>query len=251
MVVRVLFFGVLRELTGLQEELADIPAGTTISALFGNYASRFETLAKARPSILFARNQEFVTGETELTEQDEVAFLPPVSGGSSCESAVESGEDYFLTAERDGHFFGLTRHPIDSHALARRLQRPEDGGVIVFEGVVRNNTKGRLTSHLEYECYEVMAIRQMEQIGIEIAAKHAIGRIAIVHRLGRLAIGEASVSIIATAPHRQAAFQAALDGINRLKREVPIWKKEFFEDGAVWVEGEWDENLPGRQKTSR
>jgi molybdopterin synthase catalytic subunit len=94
-----------------------------------------------------------------------------------------------------------------------------------------------------------MAIRQMEQIGLEIAGSHPIGRIAMVHRLGRLEIGEASVAIIASAPHRQAAFQAALDGINRLKREVPIWKKEFFEDGAVWVDGEWDEKLRG-QSTS-
>jgi molybdopterin synthase catalytic subunit len=116
----------------------------------------------------------------------------------------------------------------------------------VFEGVVRNNTKGRKTRFLEYECYEAMAIQQMEQIGLEIAAAHAIGRIAMVHRLGRLEIGEASVSIVVSAPHRQAAFQAALDGINRLKREVPIWKKEFFEDGAIWVEGEWDEKLRGQ-----
>lgn len=251
MVVRVLFFGVLRDLTGLEEELADVPAGTTISALFGNYASRFETLATARPSILFARNREFVTGETELTERDEVAFLPPVSGGSQPASAIGNEEDYFLGSERGGHFFALTRRPINSNAIAKRLQRPEDGAVIVFEGVVRNNTKGRATNHLEYECYEPMAVRQMEQIGLEIAAAYAVGRIAMVHRLGRLEIGEASVSIIATAPHRQPAFQAALDGINRLKREVPIWKKEFFEDGAVWVEGEWDENLPGRQKISR
>ena len=248
MVVRVLFFGFLRDLTGIQEDLANVPAGTTVSSLFSEYAGRFETLAKARPSILFARNQEFVTGETELTEDDEVAFLPPVSGGSAPVTGANEGS-YLLTAGRDGHFFALTRAAIDSRALVGALQRPEDGAVIVFEGVVRNNTKGRLTRHLEYECYAPMAIRQMEEIGLEIAAKHAIGRIGMVHRLGRLEIGEASVSIIATAPHRQAAFQAALDGINRLKREVPIWKKEYFDDGAIWVEGDWDENLPGRQKT--
>jgi molybdopterin synthase catalytic subunit len=248
-VVRVLFFGVLRDLTGLQEDLADIPVGTTISDLFSNYAGRFETLAVARPSILFARNQEFVTGETELAEQDEVAFLPPVSGGSTPLTDVGAEkQSYLVTAMRDGHFFALTRSVIDSRALVSRLQRPEDGAVIVFEGVVRNNTKGRLTRYLEYECYAPMAIRQMEQIGMEIAAAHAIGHIAMVHRLGRLEIGEASVSIVATAPHRQAAFRAALDGIDRLKREVPIWKKEFFEDGAIWVEGDWDDNLPGRRK---
>ena len=251
MVVRVLFFGVLKDFTGFQEDLADIPAGTTVSDLFSKYAGRFETLAQARPSILFARNQEFVTGDAELAEQDEVAFLPPVSGGSSPLPATPEEQTYLLTARRDGHFFALTRSVIDSKALTGELQRPEDGAVIVFEGVVRNNTKGRLTRHLEYECYAPMAIRQMEQIGMEITKAHAIGRLAMVHRLGRLEIGEASVSIVVTAPHRQAAFQAALDGINRLKREVPIWKKEFFEDGAVWVEGDWDDNLPGRQKTSR
>jgi molybdopterin synthase catalytic subunit len=153
----------------------------------------------------------------------------------------------FLAETRpEGHLFALTRSQIDSQPLVRAMQRGEDGAVVVFEGVVRNNTKGRPTRFLEYECYESMALRRMEQIVMEIARAHAVGRIAIVHRLGRLEIGEASVAVIVTAPHRQAAFQAALEGINRLKREVPIWKKEFFEDGAVWVEGEWDETLRAR-----
>lgn len=150
----------------------------------------------------------------------------------------------FLAETRpEGNLFALTRSQIDSQPLVRAMQRGEDGAVVVFEGVVRNNTKGRPTRFLEYECYESMALRQMEQIGMEIARAHGVGRIAIVHRLGRLEIGEASVAVIVTAPHRLAAFQAALESINRLKREVPIWKKEFFEDGAVWVEGEWDETL--------
>jgi molybdopterin synthase catalytic subunit len=132
---------------------------------------------------------------------------------------------------------------IDSRRLVEQLQRPEDGAVVVFEGVARNNTKGRPTAHLEYECYEQMAIQQMARIGNEIASQFAIGRLGIVHRLGRLEIGEASVVVVATAPHRKPAFDAALEGINRLKREVPIWKREFFTDGAVWVDGEWDEKL--------
>jgi MoaE-MoaD fusion protein len=164
-----------------------------------------------------------------------------------------TGDEPKFLAEirREGHLFALTRFQIDSQALVGELQRGEDGAVVVFEGVVRNNTKGRPTRFLEYECYESMALRQMEQIGMEIAQAHALGRISIVHRLGRLEIGEASVSVIVTAPHRQAAFQAALEGINRLKREVPIWKKEHFEDGAVWVEGEWDATLRAGQKTER
>ncbi len=200
--------------------------------LFEAYSQRFETLRDKRPSILFARNREFATPDTALAENDEVAFLPPVSGGSDP-----------LIRESPGQFFAITREVIDSRALAHRLQRPEDGAVVVFEGAVRNNTKGRPTAYLEYECYEQMAIEHIERIGREIAAQFAIGRIGMIHRLGRLEIGEASVAVVVTAPHRTAAFQAALEGINRLKREVPIWKKEYFADGAVWVDGEWDERL--------
>ena len=166
-----------------------------------------------------------------MEDNDEVAFLPPVSGGSG---------------GGDGHIFEIVRTAIDSEELVNRLQRPEDGAVVVFEGVVRNNTKERATTHLEYECYEAMAKEQMALIGREIAGQFAIGRLGIVHRLGRLEIGEASVVIVATAPHRKPAFDAALEGINRLKKEVPIWKKEFFADGAVWVDGEWDDKLLAR-----
>jgi molybdopterin synthase catalytic subunit len=232
MQVRVLFFGILKDIVGTAEETLQVSPGITLAGLFECYAERFATLRNKRSSILLARNQEFSTPETELAEGDEVAFLPPVSGGS-------------LREIRDpaGHHFALTRDVIDSRQLAAALQRPEDGAVVVFDGVVRNNTKGRQTNHLEYECYESMALQQMARIGREIADQFAIGHIGIVHRLGRLAIGEASVTVIATAPHRKAAFEAAFEAINRLKREVPIWKKEFFADGAVWIDGEWDDRL--------
>ncbi len=230
--VKVLFFGVLKDLVGKAEESVDLPAGTTLETLFSRYSQRYETLNSKRPSILFARNQEFAKPDTVLNENDEVAFLPPVSGGSG------SGGD--------SHIFEIVRESIDSRELVKKLQRAEDGAVVVFEGVVRNNTKGRPTIYLEYECYEAMAKQQMARIGREIAGQFAIGRIGMVHRLGRLEIGEASVVVVATAPHRKPAFDAALEGINRLKREVPIWKKEFFADGAVWVDGEWDDKLLGR-----
>ncbi len=112
--------------------------------------------------------------------------------------------------------------------------------------MVRNNTKGRATAFLEYNAYEEMALKQMKRIASEIAGQYELGRIGMVHRLGRLAIGEASVAIVVTAPHRKAAFAAALEGIDRVKREVPIWKKEFFEDGEEWVEGEWGPELAQR-----
>ena len=227
--VRVLFFGVLKDLVGKAEDTIDVPPNATVGSVFEHYADRIATLRDRRPSILFARNRDFSTGDTRVSENDEIAFLPPVSGGSE-ESAAR-------------HHFSLTREPIDSGRLARELQRHEDGAVVVFEGVVRNNTKGRPTLYLEYECYESMALQQMIRIGNEVAGKFPIGRIGVMHRLGRLEVGEASVAVIATAPHRKAAFEAAFEAINRLKREVPIWKKEFFADGAVWVDGEWDEKL--------
>lgn len=243
--VKVLFFGVLKEITGLANDEVELEAGSTVGSVFALYAERYETLKHSRPSILFARNHEFSTPAAALEDNDEVAFLPPVSGGSGLNESTR-----FLKEIRDpaGHLFALTRSEINSQRLAREIQRPQDGAVATFEGIVRNNTKGRATRYLEYECYEAMALPQMAAIGREIAGKLTIGRLAIVHRLGRLEIGEASVAIIATAPHRKPAFDAALEGINRLKREVPIWKKEFFEDGEVWVDGEWDELLLSGQK---
>ena len=229
--VRVLFFGVLKDIVGHAEESAEIQPNSTVASLFEDYARRFETLGDKRPSILFARNREFATGDTLLSENDEVAFLPPVSGGTGRAPETRAG------------MFALTREAINVQQLSRDVQRPEDGAVVVFEGVVRNNTKRRETTHLEYECYEEMALEQMRRIGEEVAARFAIGRVGIVHRLGRLQVGEASVVVVTSAPHRKPAFEAAFEAINRLKREVPIWKKEFFKDGAVWVDGEWDETL--------
>lgn len=230
--VRVLFFGVLKDIVGRAEESLDVQPDCTLGNLFEMYSERFETLRDKRPSILFARNREFATPEIVLADDDEVAFLPPVSGGSEP-----------IIFDPGGNVFAITREEIDSQNFARSIQRPDDGAIVVFQGVVRNNTKGRSTDYLEYECYEQMALEQMARIGEEIAAQFAISRIGVIHRLGRLQIGEASVAVVATAPHRKAAFEAAFECINRLKREVPIWKKEFFTDGAVWVDGEWDERL--------
>jgi molybdopterin synthase catalytic subunit/molybdopterin converting factor small subunit len=251
-IVRVLFFGVLKDVTGIREEAVSFPEGTSLAEVFAHYAQRFETLKSARPSILFARNREFCTPDVVLMQDDEVAFLPPVSGGSGILATTpgQGGSFSHVIEDPAGHVFALTRSRLESQIYAHQLQRGEDGAVVVFEGVVRNNTKGRATRFLEYECYEEMAVGQMARIGREIALEFQIGRIALIHRLGRLGIGEASVAVIVTAPHRRSAFEAALSGINRLKREVPIWKKEFFEDGAVWVEGEWDERLPGRITSS-
>jgi molybdopterin converting factor subunit 1 len=233
--IRVLFFGVLSDVVGRREDSLEIPAGGSLGSVFEHYAAQFPRLREMASSVVLARNQEFAAMSAPLSEGDEVAFLPPVSGGSG----VYTHE----IADAAGNFFALTRDPIDGTGLARRLLRGEDGAFVNFEGVARNNTKGRPTRYLEYECYAPMAIKMMAQIGAEIAAGQPIGRIAMVHRLGRIEIGETSVAVVVSAPHRKPAFEAALEGINRLKRLVPVWKKEYFVDGEVWVDGEWDDSV--------
>jgi molybdopterin synthase catalytic subunit len=225
----------LREIAGTGSHEADFPEGTDLAAVFHAYATRFPRFQEMSRSIVVARNQEFADLATKIAEGDEIAFLPPVSGGTAQDP---------LELQDGAIYCALTRHTIDSRALIAKLLSGAEGAVITFEGTVRNHTKGRPTRYLDYECYEAMALKLMGQIAREIAAAYPILRIAMVHRLGRLLIGETSVAIIVTAPHRRAAFDAAHEGINRLKKIVPIWKKEHFADGEVWVEGEWSENVP-------
>jgi len=134
--------------------------------------------------------------------------------------------------------YQLVREPIDTAALARHVRAPEDGATVTFDGFVRNQSHNRPTLHLDYEAYESMALAKMREIGVQLHEKYSIHRVAMVHRLGRLGIGDTSVFIAVSAPHRAAAFDACRFAIDTLKRTVPIWKKEYFEDGAVWAEGE-------------
>jgi MoaE-MoaD fusion protein len=238
--VKVLFFGMLKDIVGRSEDNIEVADGARVQSVFLHYANDFPRLTDLEPSIVLACNQQFCDGSAAVQEGDEIAFLPPVSGGSGY-----SGRYTHEIHDADtGCFFALTRETIDTPALTRELLRGEDGAIVDFEGLVRNNTKGRATRFLDYECYEPMAVKMMAEIGREILATHLIGRIAMVHRLGRLQIGEASVAVVVTSPHRKPAFEAALEAINRLKRIVPIWKKEHFVDGEVWVEGEWDQSVP-------
>lgn len=220
MKVKVLFFGLIHDLTGFAQEEVAIRDGETLGDLWRQYESRFPRLREYAASLFVAVNQEVAEQAQPLREGDEVAFMPPVSGGTSDD------------------FYRLTRAPIRTHDLARELKAPQDGAVVVFEGIVRDHSGDRKTLYLEYEAYGPMAIRKMVEIGYEARQKFAIDRIAMVHRLGRLEIGETSVAIIVTSSHRHAAFDACRYAIDRLKQAVPIWKKEFFEDGAVWAEGE-------------
>jgi molybdopterin synthase catalytic subunit len=220
MKVKVLFFGITHDLTGFVQEQVELPEEENVEGLWRRYAARFPRLGELADSLLVAVNQVISKGPTVLRDGDEVAFMPPVSGGAG------------------GDFYRLTRAPISASDLARQLCAAENGAVVTFEGVVRNHSGGRATLYLEYEAYEPLAIRKMEEVGREAKERFAIDGIGMIHRLGRLEIGEASVAIIVTAEHRRAAFEACQYAINRLKQIVPIWKKEYFADGAVWTEGE-------------
>jgi MoaE-MoaD fusion protein len=225
--VRVLFFGQLKEIAGVEEESAELREGARVADLFAQYAQRFPRLEAFRGVAMAALNQEFAPWETPVAEGDEVAFLPPVSGGMDASGGTGSGKVCALVRER-----------IATEQIVGGLKAPEDGAVAVFEGIVRNNLRGRETVYLEYEAYEPMALAQMREIASEMLEKFAVRRVAMVHRLGRVEIGETSVLIAVVSAHRAAAFDACRHGIDTLKRRVPIWKKENFADGAVWAEGE-------------
>jgi molybdopterin synthase catalytic subunit len=225
--VRVLFFGQLREIVGRGEEYADLSDGARLQDLFESYGRRYPKLAGFRPSVVASVNQSLADWAAPLAMGDEVAFLPPVSGGAGT-AALERGEA----------IVELVRERIRTEEISTRLKAPEDGAIVVFEGIVRNHSHGRRTLYLEYEAYEPMALKQMNIIASAMRTQFGIDVVAVVHRLGRLEIGETSVLIAVTSAHRGEAFQACRYGIDTLKRTVPIWKKEYFEDGAVWAEGE-------------
>jgi molybdopterin converting factor subunit 1 len=223
--VRVLFFGQLKEIVGAAQDDAELAEGSRVEDLFDRYGQRFPKLAEFRPSVAASVNQEYANWRSPLAPGDEVAFLPPVSGGQQ-------------PATTSDDIFELVHAPIHPREIVESLKAPEDGALVYFDGFVRNSFKGQPTEYLVYEAYEAMALAKMREIGGQMRQKFAIHRLAIVHRLGRLEIGETSVLIAVSSPHRAAAFDACRYGIDTLKRTVPIWKKEHFVGGAVWAEGE-------------
>jgi MoaE-MoaD fusion protein len=213
MQVTVLVFGVLKEMLTAESPTLDLPAGSTVETLL---TTLLPSQTKLRPPLAVAVNQHYANRDHRLQEGDEVALLPPVSGGS----------------------VSLTRDPIDTAAITAAIKEGEDGAVVTFDGIVRNNTRGRRTLYLVYEAYESMALAQLEKLAEESIANHGVRQVAIVHRLGKLEVGETSVLIVVASAHRAQAFEACRWLIDTLKKTVPIWKKEHFEDGAVWADGE-------------
>jgi MoaE-MoaD fusion protein len=232
--VRVLFFGVLKEIAGKAADEIEMHDGASVRDVLLHYQSQIPQLKSSPSSIALAVNQQYAGADTRLKANDEIALLPPVSGGTF-DTVGEAPAGQPMGRLR---YACITRETIDSKQVVDGMKRGEDGAALVFEGVVRNQTRGRRTRYLDYEAYEQMALQQLESLASEAIKKFQIRDVAIVHRLGRLEIGETSVLIAVASAHRGPAFDACRWIIDTLKKTVPIWKKEYFEDGAVWADGE-------------
>jgi len=228
--VRLLYFGAAREETGREEEQLEVGAPATAASVFEEVLSAHPALRRFGRSLLVAVNEEYAGAAAEVRGGDEIAIFPPVSGGA--DTAVHVPDAW---AEED--FFELTTDPINIGAVARRIVPPRCGATVTLDGYVRQFTRGRSeTLYLVYEAYAPMALGEMRRLGQQLHEKFEIAHVGIVHRTGRLEIGETSVVISVSAAHRRAAFEACEWAIRELKRTVPIWKKEFFTGGEVWVE---------------
>jgi molybdopterin synthase catalytic subunit len=220
MQVTIRFFATLRERAGVAELTRSFPGGATVEQIWHSLVAEMPGLAGCGGAVAFAVNQQYVAADYRPAERDELACIPPVSGGSEAPwvGVVE-----------------LSAQPIDVAALEAAVADPGAGATVTFVGTTRRENAGRRVLRLEYEAYEAMALSEMRKLAAEAGARFPITRIAIRHRLGLVNVGEASVAIAVSAPHRSAAFAACRFAIDRLKETVPIWKKEHFAGGEVWV----------------
>ena len=242
--VRVRLFALQRELAGAREIALDLPVGATVEAGWQAIVDRHPVLAPGRPSMRFARNGDYADAGDALADGDELAFIPPVSGGSTREAASQ--------ATVPGRILELRPEPFGLailQELSDRLATPTDGAVVAFLGRTRITPgtpapdqveeaarhAGRDVETLEYEAHESMALRILADIADEIRDRFGVERLAIVHRTGAVPLGEPSIAVVAAAPHRGAAFDAARYAIDETKARAPIWKAEHFADGHVWT----------------
>lgn len=228
--IRVLLFGQLKDIVGRPEESLEVKPGTSLSDLLARYGESFPRFKPMTGSIACSLNREYAPASSLLHDGDEVGFLPPVSGGSPARTEVQ--------AELHSEHCAIVRERIDTQKIADSLKAPEDGAVAIFEGIVRNNSRGRRTLYLDYEAYDSMAISELERLAQAALEKFKVRDVRLVHRLGRLEIGETSVLVVVASAHRGLGFDACRWLIDTLKKTVPIWKKEYFADGAVWADGE-------------
>jgi molybdopterin synthase catalytic subunit len=226
--VHILTFGVLKDWLGSAGSSIELEDGSTVADLLERLAHHRAGLAAALRGIAVSVNAEYAVAARVLCDGDEVGLLPPVSGGVS--GAAADSESPVITF--------LTRDAIDAGKLVAAAKQGEDGAVVVFDGIVRNHTRNRQTLHLDYEAYDEMALKQMDELARDAITRFSVRGVTLVHRLGRLEVGETSVLIVVASAHRAPAFDACRWLIDTLKKTVPIWKKETFVDGAVWAAGE-------------
>ena len=219
MKVNVRLFARYREAAGRDRIELDLPEGGTVESAWDAVTSRFPALSPYRPFTLFAVANDYVPADRRLAAGEELCLFPPVSGGSDVADWIE-----------------VTAEPLSERALAEAVSHPGAGGIALFSGVVRDQTGGRRVKYLEYEAHAPMAEAKMREIAGLIRTRWpGVLKVAMVHRIGRLEIGESSILIAVSSPHRREAFEACHYAIDTLKETVPVWKKEYFEDGEVWV----------------
>ncbi len=227
--VSVRLFASYRERAGTSEVELEVPAGATVGRLAADVSRRFPDMTESPDSLVVAVNREYRDHQYQLNDGDEVALIPPVSGG---EDLIE-----------------ITHEPLDPEAITARVRKPSNGAVLTFLGTTRAQTADREVLHLEYEAYEPMARDKLSEIASEMRERWDVEDVAISHRLGRLEIEDISLVVAVASPHRKDAFEASQYSVDRIKEVVPIWKKEYFEGGEVWIES--PESLIARQSAKK
>lgn len=225
MQVTIRYFAIVRETVGRTEETRELPEGTTVGELLDRLIAEHPRIGGMRRSLMLMVDQEYVEPDHVLRDGAEFVMVPPVSGGD-------------IAAE--GRLFRVTPDRLDPREVEAVVASPAAGAIVTFTGVVRDNGRGKAVSALDYEAYAPAAEKMLAQVAAEIEAKWGLARVAIIHRTGLLPVGEASVVIAIASAHRDEAFDACRYAIERLKEIVPIWKKEHYADGALWIGSEAD-----------
>ena len=221
MKVNVRLFAGLNELLGQKHVSLELAEGATVAQLRDQLGQEYPAVTPYLTALVCAIDEEYVASDYALHDGDEVALIPPVSGGGG-----------------DEGWFQVTSEPLDGERLMEAVRRDESGAVVLFSGVARDHSEGRRVRALEYDAYPSMAEKKLREVADEVRARWPITGIGVLHRTGRLAIGEASLLVAVSAAHRREAFEACHYVVDRIKQIVPIWKKEIWEDGdGAWVGG--------------
>jgi len=222
-------FASYREAIGAHSVKLEVSEGTTPTEVWDRLVGRYPRLVGLPKPHAFAINEEYVEESYALRERDELVLIPPVSGGASKSSQSSQSNTTWVE---------LAENVIDVNAVLKRVSHPQAGGVVIFLGTVRDNSRSRHVKFLEYEAYKPMAIKEMNRVAEEAGRRWLVLGIAIVHRLGHLEVGDISVAIAVSSEHRKEAFEAGRYAIDSLKQTVPIWKKEVWDSGEAWIGSE-------------